>query len=248
MLIDRTIPRNRKLVSKQASSDMMIGFMKLEVLYDAQEVARQELETATGKPICVSGCGKCCEGMTPVVSRLEAMYALANMSLLPSYQNLKTRAERWMTDGTSELVTGNQNGRFIEGDKTDPLAMQYESLKSAPCPFLSDDKYCTVYDSRPLSCRTYGVTSLAQEICPRPLHYTESGTNRMYIGKDTMLGALIKRRTEDVIHWIKNVNPVMSQVGFFPALIAQELTGKNKLALMPIAPAKQALRQARVRA
>ncbi len=245
MIVNRVIPRNKKLVSRQENSDMVQGFMKLEVLYDAQEVARQELEASTGKPICVSGCGKCCEGMTPVASRLEATYALASMSLLPSYTDLKQRAERWMTDGTFELLERKQTGRFIEGNGNDPLAVQYEQLKHAPCPFLSDDKQCTIYDVRPLHCRTYGVTGLADEICPRPLHYSESATNRMYIGADTRMGALIKNRLKGVLTWIHDHNPVMSEVGFFPALIAQEMTGKRLLE-MPIAPAKMALRQARI--
>lgn len=31
-------------------------------------------------------------------------------------------------------------------------------LKSAPCPFLDDDNYCRVYDSRPKACREYPHT------------------------------------------------------------------------------------------
>lgn len=31
-------------------------------------------------------------------------------------------------------------------------------LNSAPCPFLGDDNYCSVYDSRPTACREYPHT------------------------------------------------------------------------------------------
>lgn len=31
-------------------------------------------------------------------------------------------------------------------------------LKSSPCPFLGDDNYCSVYDSRPKACREYPHT------------------------------------------------------------------------------------------
>lgn len=32
-------------------------------------------------------------------------------------------------------------------------------LKSSPCPFLSDDNYCTVYEGRPKACREYPHTN-----------------------------------------------------------------------------------------
>jgi Fe-S-cluster containining protein len=32
-------------------------------------------------------------------------------------------------------------------------------FKSAPCPFLGDDNYCSVYESRPLACREYPHTN-----------------------------------------------------------------------------------------
>lgn len=31
-------------------------------------------------------------------------------------------------------------------------------LKSSPCPFLSDDNYCSIYESRPKACREYPHT------------------------------------------------------------------------------------------
>lgn len=223
----RVILRNRKTATEKESSDVMVGFLKLEQVYSAMDLARAELERSTGAPICVEGCGKCCESMTPTASRLEAAYALANMSFLPSYMDIKARALRWMTD--------------------ERPSQDYQALKSNPCSFLSDDKLCTIYEMRPLACRSYGVTTFAQADCPRPLHYTESDTNRMYIDESGPMGRAIKAKVQDMIRWIKDRNPIMSQVGFFPALIAQEMTPKAELAIMPISRNKMALRQAVVK-
>lgn len=33
------------------------------------------------------------------------------------------------------------------------------ALRSAPCPFLDDENYCTVYEDRPLACREYPHTN-----------------------------------------------------------------------------------------
>jgi Fe-S-cluster containining protein len=224
MARDRTILRNRKRATLAEAGGVMGGYIRLEQVYLAQDEARAELEVATGKPICVSGCGRCCEGMTPISTRLEALYTLSHMSLLPSYTDLKARAERWMTDG--------------------PKNLRPEQLTKAPCPFLGDDKDCTIYEFRPLACRKYGVTGNADPFFTRHLHYTESDTNRMYISRDTPLGSKIRHLVNNVTTWIRERNPVMAQVGFFPALIAQELVAKDKLAEMPIQESKMGLRMA----
>ena len=58
-------------------------------------------------------------------------------------------------------------------------------LKSAPCPFLGTDNYCSVYDDRPKACREYPhtgrkkmiqVLDLAQKntmVCPAVLEIVE---------------------------------------------------------------------------
>ena len=51
--------------------------------------------------------------------------------------------------------------------KPSQLIMQYLQkdeendyvFKSAPCPFLGNDNYCTVYESRPLACKEYPHTN-----------------------------------------------------------------------------------------
>ena len=225
---DRTFLRNRKAVSVEEANSVLVGFDTLERLYAVQDEARTELEQATGKPICVDACGRCCENMTPVATRLEAVYTLATASVLPSYTNLKNRALRWATDGGDMIVN-------------------IEQARKMPCPFLADDKTCSIYEFRPLQCRNYGVTKEVTPDCPRPLHYTESDTRRMYIGQDTLMGARIRGLVGKLITWMNERNPVMSQVGLFPALIAQELITKEKLAEMPIASSKMQLRQAIVK-
>jgi uncharacterized protein len=58
-------------------------------------------------------------------------------------------------------------------------------LKSSPCPFLDDDNYCKVYDSRPKACREYPhtdrkkmvqITELTDKntlVCPAVLEIVE---------------------------------------------------------------------------
>jgi Fe-S-cluster containining protein len=54
-------------------------------------------------------------------------------------------------------AVGMKPGAFIEKYLRIDEDKDYV-LKSAPCPFLDSDNYCTVYDSRPKACREYPHT------------------------------------------------------------------------------------------
>lgn len=61
----------------------------------------------------------------------------------------------------------------------------FYALRSAPCPFLDDENYCTVYEDRPLACREYphtnrkrmyqvlDLTYLNTLVCPATLKIVE---------------------------------------------------------------------------
>ena len=213
---------------------MLRSFVALEALYSEYDKAQSELEGVIGKPICIEACGRCCESMTPEVSRLEALYILAHASFLPTYQDLRDRAEQWLTDQQIEL-------------HDDPAAFgqDYQALKHVGCPFLAEDKTCMVYNFRPLACRSYGVIRAADPWCPRPLHYTESDSNRMIIGQDTPRGFRIKAMINFIINYVKSWKPELSQVGLLPSFIAKEVVVQDKLGMMPIALAKRLRRESK---
>ena len=64
-------------------------------------------------------------------------------------------------------------------------------LKSAPCPFLGEDNYCSVYEHRPKACREYPHTDRKKVIqildltykntlvCPAVLHILENVNERI---------------------------------------------------------------------
>lgn len=47
-------------------------------------------------------------------------------------------------------------------------------FKSMPCPFLKDDNYCSVYESRPNACREYPHTQQRDQLQKLPLTYENS--------------------------------------------------------------------------
>lgn len=208
-MIDRSIVRNRKGVSQTEQSQVLEGYIALEEVYHLMDIAQVELESATGKPVCISSCGKCCEGNTPVVTRLEADYVLSTMSVLPSYQDLRQKALEWMA-------------RKRPGEK---LA----DVKKSQCAFLNDsDKTCMIYDYRPIECRAYGVNQPAEPMCPRPLHYTEKDDNRMLVTSDTPLGKRINQSFVNLKRTLGTLRPDLFQKGLLPVFIGKEMISQAK--------------------
>ncbi len=143
--------------------EAMLRFYRgLRTLWDYLDEGQREVERFnSGRPICVQGCGLCCQRAAPVVSKLEAAYMVGRLQHLSS--QIREASLSWV-----------------------------KAAGSGPCPFLMEDKGCLVHDSRPLSCRSYGVTSAPEEWCPRPLTGSETPNGRMLVGRHTPLGQKIE--------------------------------------------------------
>jgi Fe-S-cluster containining protein len=100
---------------------------------------------------CKSGCSHCCH-MNTMVYEHEAI-RLARVS------------GRTMT----RLPYRPLNQVFEDGDK----------FNGKPCPFLSDDK-CSVYDDRPLVCRTHHSLGASSEQCARNVWDNDPARPPMY--------------------------------------------------------------------
>lgn len=166
----------------------------LGIIHRSLDQGLCELEQTIGRPICIENCGKCCEHNTPVVAKVEAQYVLSLVS--PGLRRAIDQALDWLEFNHSGL---NDNHRHPA-----------EVLQSKQCPFLESDKTCLIYAARPLVCRAYGVTIPQDDWCPRPLHYTESLSSRMIIGRDTDLGRAIA-----------SITIPEREVYFLPTLIAK---------------------------
>lgn len=96
-------------------------------------------------------CANCCKTTSPLLTNVDIDRLAKGLRLKPS-----------------QVVE-----QFTKIDEDDDLVMN-----QTPCPFLSDDNYCRVYDFRPIACRDYphmrrknmlGFLPLAQKnapICP----------------------------------------------------------------------------------
>lgn len=206
-----------------------------------------ELEQAIGNPICIENCGKCCEVNTPIAHIREVKYLISLLVLVTPglREKLVERSLDWLIYRHSGITSyGKIRGQPRKPGEKKLLIDESQVLAAKQCPFLTGDKRCMIHRARPIVCRAYGITIMADQWCPRPLHWTETDTCRMIIAEDTGLGQIIKRLSSELCRSENGTIP--NYVGFLPFLVARELAPDRLQSLIDenrIADAKLALGQ-----
>lgn len=191
---------------------MTNSLTELGDIYNKLSLAESALESHIGVPICIPGCGKCCE--ITVARRVEATYALATIRNTSKYKEIMSRAERWLLTRHKGLRI---YGRVSQGAISKKLIEEFYTVVRLTCPFRDDDKRCLLYEGRPLVGRAYGVTRVAgptATMCPRPLGKNETKLYHAYID-DPNLKAQINK-------WASNLSMEDRLTGFLPAILYRE--------------------------
>jgi len=125
-------------------------------------------EQRAGRHIsCRAGCAACCRHMV-AISPPEAFYM---MDLLDSFEQARRaevmeRIERIVSELERQQMVDELMNPQLTDEVVLPIARKY-FLLGMPCPFLVDES-CSIHPHRPVVCREYNVTSLA-ELCVDPL-------------------------------------------------------------------------------
>ncbi len=77
-------------------------------------------------------CANCCKTTSPGMHNKDVERLAKHLKLKPS-------------EVVEQYMELDRDGEYV--------------FRSAPCPFLGNDNYCTVYESRPLACREYPHTN-----------------------------------------------------------------------------------------
>lgn len=113
-----------------------------------------------GRPIrltCSKGCSACCEELVHV-SELEARLIVESLTDAQK-QDIRQRVLHWM----------DQIGDRLDDEDSDPDGLEYRSWR-IPCPLLING-VCSVYDKRPIPCRstmTNGPRRACEDLALRP--------------------------------------------------------------------------------
>lgn len=106
---------------------------------------------------CKEGCSDCCHALFDL-SLVEAMYVQQAFEKAfdygPQRSDILTRAsetDRQLTRIKRELFRAEKDGESPES------IMEQASKLRLPCPLLTTDKRCALYEARPITCRLYGI-------------------------------------------------------------------------------------------
>lgn len=223
------VPGFEQLGSPFSSDKLVASYIKLQQVHWAFGIAEQELVNSRGAPICISGCGICCEVNTPSAWEVEAHYAVSTLLGAGKLQRVAQLAEGWLLERSAKVTTYGLKGR-VSGEAWKSLWGEVKALLQEPCPFLTSDKECVLWDVRPLVCRAYGVTRLPGMECRRPYGIGERptfgdvpGVRVVYQGQGSqVINSLISTMLDNL------PEPGLRMAGFFPTQLMR-LIDANKL-------------------
>lgn len=157
-------------------------YLGLEAIYAGFERAALELEAARAAPICLEGCGLCCEINTPYSWSIEAEHVIASLLGIGKLATALDSCESWLLDRVAGLTYYGPRQPRTQDDRQRVLE-EVRLAARQPCPFLDAEKRCVIHDVRPLACRAYGVTRLPSQFdCRAPLAAHETREARMRYG------------------------------------------------------------------
>lgn len=180
--------------SISGSESTLQALRSIEVTYRAFDTAEKVLTETIGVPICMSGCGKCCDVTTPLGWEFEARFLISYLmgSESENLSKILSICDGWLLerDGLSTFGWKNE----LSKDQQAKLSPEIDKvLLASPCPFLTVDKLCMVHKARFLICRAYGVTRMTSRICNRPLSPIEDQDTKAHIGPFGPVGNRVNR-------------------------------------------------------
>jgi Fe-S-cluster containining protein len=107
--------------------------------------------------ICARGCSECCRGLFDI-TLLDALYLREGFDLLPeaTQESVRTKASARLDTLTAAFPAFIPPWTINHIPEFEWDAMMPEE-DDTPCPLLSDDGHCLVYDHRPMTCRLNGI-------------------------------------------------------------------------------------------
>lgn len=160
----------------------------------SREALRREREAGRA-PTCSEGCAACCQQLVPI-STVEAVLIAARVAAMPKPE--RVAVEKRFVEAIRRLEKAGlldvrapkgrssmTAPRFDDESPWDTASRRYREL-GVVCPLLHQRR-CSIYDSRPLICREYVVTS-PPDACrdlrsrgvvavPRPVRMSEALTD-----------------------------------------------------------------------
>lgn len=118
---------------------------------------RRASATLLSQVPCRSGCSHCCIGLFPI-TRLDVRLLQEGLTRLSTTQreHIVTRAARQVTALEAAFPRLGSSPSLDAWSDAD-IDEAVRAFPDAPCPALADNGLCSLYASRPLTCRSMGI-------------------------------------------------------------------------------------------
>ena len=118
---------------------------------------RRASATLLSQVPCQSGCSHCCIGLFPI-TRLDVRLLQEGLARLSTIQreHIVTRAARQVTALEAAFPRLGSSPSLDAWSDAD-IDEAVRAFPDAPCPALADNGLCSLYASRPLTCRSMGI-------------------------------------------------------------------------------------------
>ena len=209
---------------------MLQEFMGLREIHKCIDETEAHLVSKLGVPICIPGCGKCCDCVSAY--SIEASLILSYV-IGDGLTKIIDWCRGWLLEKQTRVTTYTG---IPYGVVSGQLKQEWNALVNSPCPMLTEDKRCAIHQMRPLVCRTFGVMRDAGAGCPRPPGKGESANSRAYMGGQA--SDILEDAVNKFFGKMRAERPDYAKVGFLPTMIFRqareqefrELIAENKIA------------------
>lgn len=108
---------------------------------------------------CARGCAQCCRGLFDI-SLLDAWVLQQGFNRLPASLKLQVQARARSRLAELQQRWPNLHFPYFLNTLADDAWTEMPEGDPTPCPLLSDQGLCLVYDHRPLTCRLHGLPNI----------------------------------------------------------------------------------------
>lgn len=143
--------------------DFTNTFNKYETLVQGVEKSIEQIRESHPEEVrCIPQCSDCC-------------YAVFDLSLIESvyinyhfYQSLDKEKQEQVLERAEEAdrkfyrIKRQLHKMMVQQNKKEEEALQLMAAERVRCPFLNESDLCDLYESRPVTCRVYGVPTAIQ--------------------------------------------------------------------------------------
>lgn len=120
-----------QLIAEKAKPEFLQYYKKNKRRLSKMDTIVHQLHEEVSEKIDCLSCANCCRSLGPAIYDRDIERMAKALRIKPS-------------EVVSTYLRIDEDGDYV--------------FKSMPCPFLLDDNYCSIYDSRPKACREYPHT------------------------------------------------------------------------------------------